>query len=173
MHLRFVDHPTEDDVTALSGFESSFRTDTVYAVTVSEGGFALVEERVEPRTKAYELAGGWDVLIRAEDEGELVGVAATTYHAWNRRQVLDELHVSPGRRRQGIARRLLAGVVGTAQRNGAREVWAETQNVNVPAIRAYRRLGFALTGLDTTLYAGSDEIALFLSLPVPPGAGRE
>jgi hypothetical protein len=38
--------------------------------------------------------------------------------------------------------------------------------VNVPAVRAYRRLGFALCGLDTTFYRGTPaagEVALFFT----------
>jgi ribosomal protein S18 acetylase RimI-like enzyme len=175
--LRSVARPTEADVQALADFPASFTTDTVYAVDVSATGFTLVEQPVAPPLhKRYDLVAAyrdgdprWDVLLLAEDSGRTVGVAATTCHPWNARQVLDEIHVAPDLRRQGVARALLAEVVGIARRNGAREVWAETQNVNVPAVRAYRRLGFRLSGLDTTLYPGpTDETALFLSLPVAP-----
>ncbi|QTR01699.1 GNAT family N-acetyltransferase, partial [Saccharothrix algeriensis] len=49
---------------------------------------------------------------------------------------------------------------------GARTAWLETSNVNVPAVRAYLRMGFTLCGLDTTLYRGTPaegEIALYLA----------
>ena len=151
----------------------------------------LVERRVPPLRKRYDLAASpphWDALLllttapavpgpdAAAGPGspaapgppavpELVAAAATTYAAWNRRQVLDELHVAPAHRRRGHARTLIEAVLRIAGANGARELWAETQNVNHPAVQAYRRLGFTLTGLDTTLY-GTTETALFLSRPI-------
>ena len=48
---------------------------------------------------------------------------------------------------------------------GATRLWVETQNVNAPALAFYRRCGFALCGLDASLYEPTtvpDEIALFL-----------
>jgi len=45
-------------------------------------------------------------------------------------------------------------------------VWLETSNVNVPGIAAYTRLGYALCGVDTTLYeatAAAAETAIYLS----------
>jgi ribosomal protein S18 acetylase RimI-like enzyme len=101
-----------------------------------------------------------------------VGFMSTTYERWNGRQVLNELHVAPAYRRRGLARELLSMVRVTARDNGAREIWLETQNVNVAAVRAYRRLGFTLTGIDMTRYLPpyDDEIALFMSAPVLPGA---
>ncbi len=35
---------------------------------------------------------------------------------------------------------------------GAQHLWLETQTDNVPAIRAYERMGFRLVGLDQTQY---------------------
>jgi ribosomal protein S18 acetylase RimI-like enzyme len=48
--------------------------------------------------------------------------------------------------------------------------WLETSNVNLPAVRAYERLGFRLCGLDTSLYEGTPaegEVALFLCRLLP------
>lgn len=93
---------------------------------------------------------------------------ATRYERWNRRQVITDLLVDARVRRRGVARRLLAAVTATAVDKGARETWLETQNVNVPAIRAYQALGFAITGCDTTLYDEpyAMERAVYLSRPV-------
>ncbi len=51
------------------------------------------------------------------------------------------------------------------RRNGARELWLETQNTNMPAVRAYRVMRFDLVGLDRTLYDGvvAHETALYFA----------
>ncbi len=157
---------------ALARLDTSFVTDRIYRVSTTARGFELVEERLaSPLRKRYELRHGeppWDLVVLARDAEAITGMAATTYEAWNRRQVLNELHVAPDQRRRGLARRLLAEVHCAARANGARELWVETQNVNVPAVRAYRRLGFRLTGIDLSRYPPPQdgEVALFLSCPV-------
>ena len=157
----------------LECFDASFTTDRVIAVTATQEGFRLVEQpRQELLTKRYGLppaaAQRWDVTLLVHSGDAVVAVAATTFSAWNQRQVLDELHVAPAHRRRGVARRLLAEVCAVARANGAREIWLETQNVNVPAVRAYQRLGFRLCGVDVSRYAPplADEVALFLARPV-------
>ncbi len=55
-----------------------------------------------------------------------------------------------------------------ARERGAGHIWLEVTNINAPAIHAYRRMGFALCGLDTSLYeftASAGEYALYLSKP--------
>ncbi len=161
-----------EHVRALQSLDTSFVTDRSYRVSATARGFELVEEPLAtPLRKRYELRQGeppWDLVVLAGDGGGLSGMAATTYEAWNRRQVLNELHVAPDQRRRGLARRLLTEVHHAARENGARELWVETQNVNVPAVRAYRRLGFRLTGIDLSRYPPPQdgEVALFLSCPV-------
>jgi len=172
-------HRTIDAVQALSVRElaGAFDTAAVYRVDASEQGFVLAEQKlVPPLHKQYpqpDVSAGetrWDLVVLASTQGQTVGMAATTFSAWNRRQLLDELHVAPTWRRKGVARRLVAAVFGEAARNQAREVWLETQNVNFPAIQAYRRLGFRITGLDTTFYDGpaDAEVAIFMSSPLHP-----
>jgi ribosomal protein S18 acetylase RimI-like enzyme len=162
----------------LRQLDTSFVTTVVYQVLVNEDGFVLRERAVAPLRKRYDLADGvavggqpWDLYAVAIVNAAPVGFMATTYERWNGRQVLNELHVAPAYRRRGLARELLSMVRVTARDNGAREVWLETQNVNVAAVRAYRRLGFTLTGIDTTRYPApyADEVALFLSMPMPDG----
>jgi len=58
-------------------------------------------------------------------------------------------------------------VVQYASSLGASHVFAETSNVNAPAIATYLRNGFGLVGLDTSLYAATshaDEVAVYLAL---------
>lgn len=166
------------DVAALSTFDASFSSGSLLAVRrTTDGGFSVREQQVDPPvSKRYRLGGGlragqvppWDRLFLARDGGRLVGVAATTFEAWNARQRLDELHVAPPARGRGLARELVDRALVEARDNGARELWLETQNINLPAIRAYQRLGFEITGLDLSRYAPphDTEVAVFLSRAV-------
>jgi len=164
-------------VTELQAFDASFTTTTVYDVVVLSSGLELVERQLDlPLTKRYQLLQDlhddrlpWDCLLLAREDSGITAVAATSYSSWNQRQVLDELHVAPSHRRRGLARTLVDQVRGIARGNGARELWLETQSVNLPAIHAYRRLGFSLTGIDTTFYAPphEHEAAVFMSQPLP------
>ena len=181
MRVHVVERPAEDDLLRVEDFDASFTTDTIYEITASVGGFSLTEQQVSPRFKRYDLLAAyrdavpsWDALLLATAGAATVGLAATTYQPWHARQVLNEMHVTPRRRRQGVARALLAEVIDIARRNGAREVWVETQNVNHPAVQAYLRLGFRLTGLDTTLYGGDQEreVALFLAREIGAPSGQ-
>jgi ribosomal protein S18 acetylase RimI-like enzyme len=100
----------------------------------------------------------------ALSEERAVGVVSTEYQAWNRRAIIWHLYVSVGRRRLGIGRRLVETALAAAREAGARTAWLETNNLNVPGVRAYERLGFRLCGLDTSLYDGTPaegEVALF------------
>ncbi len=164
--------PVDARVRSLRALDSSYVTDVVYRVDVSPNGFVLSRERVTPPlSERYDVlascdgATPWDAVVLATSDEGLAGFAATTYAEWNRRQVLNELHVAPHVRRTGIARRLVAEVDSIGRRNAAREIWVETQNVNAPAIEVYLRLGFRLTGIDVTLYPSPSEgeVAVFLS----------
>jgi ribosomal protein S18 acetylase RimI-like enzyme len=54
--------------------------------------------------------------------------------------------VAPEVRRQGVGARLLADVESWARHRGAREIWLEVTEVNLPAIKFYQRCGFEFTG---------------------------
>jgi len=78
------------------------------------------------------------------------------------------LYVHRACRRRGAARALLQVVESAARHQGARQVWLETQNVNLPAVHAYQALGFEIVGLDRTFYDGAlaHEVALFMAKPL-------
>lgn len=97
----------------------------------------------------------------------LTAVALAEYHVWNRTFWLWEFHVSAAYQGQGIGRVLLEHMCAQAYEAGARLILAETQNTNVPAIRFYRALGFAIEGIDVSYYDPEnaivgDEIAIFM-----------
>lgn len=159
-----------------AAIDTSFETDVVYDVTRSGLSLALVERRLAtPRQKRYSLGEAfaawstWDTGWVAEDDGAIVGFAGVEYEAWHARLVLWHLYVTRAHRRAGVGRALHAEVEAHGRRLGARTLWLETTSANVPGIAAYARLGYALCGLDVTVYDTlpyADEAAIYLSRPL-------
>jgi ribosomal protein S18 acetylase RimI-like enzyme len=96
----------------------------------------------------------------------LVGLVLAQPHWWNKSLWVWEFHVDPAYQHQGIGRQLMEAVAGKAEQAGLRVLVCETQNTNVNAIRAYRRLGFEVEGIDLSYYTNHDipdgEVAIFM-----------
>jgi ribosomal-protein-alanine N-acetyltransferase len=90
--------------------------------------------------------------------------------------IYDELHINnlavhPDWRRQGVARLLLDFVLHEALEAGAREATLEVRRSNLPALKLYEGLGFAVEGVRSGYYSHPDEDALVLwRRPDGPGA---
>lgn len=148
----------------------------MFVVKLSEGGFALTEVASDPPVvKAHDFLAEfqsderpWEDAWVATVDGQPVAVATTFLQAWNRRMVLWGLYVDKSHRGHGIGRALVDVALEHARAQGARQLWLETQNTNMPAVRAYRRLGFSMVGLDQTLYDGqvAHETALYFARDV-------
>lgn len=85
--------------------------------------------------------------------------------------VIDELHINtiavdPPRRRQGLARQLLAHVLQDARKHGARRALLEVRASNVAAIRLYEAFGFTTEMVRKGYYPDPPEDALVLSRPL-------
>ncbi len=83
--------------------------------------------------------------------------------------VIWRLYVDAPFRGRGLGRSLVDAVAGEARKAGALSLWLETSNLNVPGVRAYEALGFDLSGIDATLYQGTQaegEFALFFERPI-------
>jgi ribosomal protein S18 acetylase RimI-like enzyme len=163
------------DAHLIRSVDTSFETGVIFDVQADGNGFRLAERAVDPPlVKTLPLdepfaAAQWESSWLALDGERAVGLASLEHQAWNRRAVLWHLYVSREYRRRGIGRRLVETALAAAREAGAQTVWLETSNLNVPAVRAYERLGFRLCGLDTSLYEGTPaegEVALFLRRPV-------
>ncbi|MEU9147360.1 GNAT family N-acetyltransferase [Streptomyces sp. NPDC048349] len=174
-----------EDAGAIEALDGSFTTDTVFEVVPSGGaglGFLLrevpadpplykefpPEEHDEQGSGGGAGAGGDARTYVAVDGGRVCGFAAVGYAAWNRRLTIEDIEVAPGHRGRGIGRALIECAAGFARERGAEHLWLEVSSVNAPAVHAYRRMGFTLCGLDTTLYGGTPaagERALFMSRP--------
>jgi ribosomal protein S18 acetylase RimI-like enzyme len=165
--------PARDEA-GLRRLDTGFSSDTTYRVRVSPTGFELLEEPADPPlAKRYSLSAdeiaSSDLAWVAEQDGELLGIGALRPSGWNLRGEIVHLYVARSARGLGIGAELLRRLGDAARPHGLRCLWVETQNVNAPAIRFYRRMGFALCGLDTSLYdpeAVPGETALFFSRPL-------
>lgn len=97
---------------------------------------------------------------------QLVGFLISGVQQWNHSLWVWEFHVAPTHRRLGIGRQLMEAAADRARQAGLRVIVCETQTTNVPAIQAYRKLGFRLEGIDLSYYSNQDypngEVAVFM-----------
>ena len=101
----------------------------------------------------------------AHDRGQVVGFAGAQL-AGDGVDILDVV-VAPARRREGIARRLLARVTYDGQMLGATSATLEVLDGNEPAQALYESLGFERVGLRRDYYGrGHDAIVMTAALPL-------
>ncbi|GHI03544.1 streptothricin acetyltransferase [Streptomyces cellostaticus] len=171
-----------EDAEPIEALDGSFTTGTVFQVTVTDDGFALREAVVDPPLTKVFPEDEYDGEDRCEEDGDcrtfvahgaagdLAGFVAVSYSGWNRRLTIEDIEIAPEHRGRGVGRALMGLAVEFGRERGAGHLWLEVTNVNVPAIHAYRRMGFAFCGLDTALYDGTPsegEQALYMSMPCP------
>ncbi|MDQ3171588.1 MAG: ribosomal protein S18-alanine N-acetyltransferase [Acidobacteriota bacterium] len=94
------------------------------------------------------------------------GHAAAFCACWH---LVDELHinslaVAPGRRRAGLATRLMQDVLARAKEEGAVRATLEVRRSNEAARALYERLGFAVEAIRPDYYTNPREDALILWL---------
>ncbi|MGV3616791.1 MAG: GNAT family N-acetyltransferase [Fimbriimonas sp.] len=168
------------DASRIVALDTGFQTDRVFRPVQEEFAFRLKEEVLElPLEKRYPVdlteRDRWDLALVAERNGEVVGFLAAEFAEWNRRVVLWHLYVSPTARGGGVGAALLRAVTDFALSRRAHCVWVETQDVNYPAIRFYRKQGFQFVGFDASLYdpeaMEGPETALYFSLPLDRATG--
>ena len=163
-----------DDIAGMAGVDTGFETDRILTAVRRDMGFDLVIRR-EPAAKRFPLDDLdaadrlWDTAWVATETGRIRGFAATGWQAWNRRLAVWHLYIDRPWRRKGVGRRLVTEAIAHGRALGAAHLWLETSNVNAPGVAAYQALGFAMSGLDLSLYDGSaarGEFAIFMSLPL-------
>ena len=91
-------------------------------------------------------------------------------------EIGDEIHVTnvavhPGRRREGIARSLLAGLLAEAQSRDVRLIVLEVRPSNREAIALYESFGFKVAGRRRGYYYDTGEDALVMEAQLVPGPG--
>jgi ribosomal protein S18 acetylase RimI-like enzyme len=92
----------------------------------------------------------------AYDGETLVGVLIAELRRWNNSLWVWEFHVAQEYRGKGLGRGMMEQAAEAARAANLRTIICETQNHNVPAIRAYRRLGFVLESIDISYYTNED-----------------
>ncbi len=178
--IRPVALPT--DRAPILRLDRAFVTERVYRVARTADSFAILEEtvapplrKVSPLADDFDTTAPWDAGFVAEEAGELLGFGACIHRPWNRRTEIAHLYVAQDARGRGIGRALLTAIEGAAREAGSRCLWLETSNLAHPAIAFYRRVGFALCGLDLSLHDPSGpvagEIALYFALPLEDHPG--
>ena len=173
---------TELNRNSLNILISGYVSDSKYAVRWEDGDrasiFSLELVKLEvPYVKRYDapddaaferyqamVRQGYSFGVYTRDE--LIGLAIADYQDWNDSLTIWEFHIAEAYRGKGLGAALMENVAEKARLEGVRVLVCETQNTNVPAIRFYRRQGFALEGIDLSLYSNSDwpdgEIAVFM-----------
>jgi ribosomal protein S18 acetylase RimI-like enzyme len=159
------------DADAVEALDTIVETDAVLMAIPSESSFDLMimGDRAVKRFPLEDVCGearDWESAWVAIEHDAICGFAATVFEPANRRLVLRHLHVDAASRRRGAGWRLVEAVQAEAEKLGALHIWLETSNRNLPGIEACKAMGFQLTGLDLTLYDGTEsegEFAFFLS----------
>lgn len=104
--------------------------------------------------------------LGAFEDGQMVALALAEPEHWNGSLWIREFHVAESHQHRGIGRQLIEAVAEKARSAGLRVLVCETQTTNVPAIRFYRSVGFALEGIDLSYYTNHDwpdgQIAVFM-----------
>lgn len=161
---------THFDTAELNRLTGPYTCNDTYRVvyTENEAGACFSLELVpleHPHTGRYDhIDDEWvqtyyanaDFAFGAYDGDQLVGMLIAEKRAWNDSLWVWDFHVDAERRGQGIGRLLMDHAADKAKEAGLRIIICETQNQNSNAIKAYRKLGFRLEGIDISYYTNHD-----------------
>jgi GNAT superfamily N-acetyltransferase len=147
------------------------------------GGIALTERHLEtPWVKDYDAIEGegptrwgrhfdvanWGLLAAHDGEGRVGGAVVAfgtpgvdMLEGRSDLAVLWDIRVRPEVRSAGAGTMLMRAVETWARDRGCRSLKVETQNINVPACRMYRRVGYTIRAIDRRAYKDlPDEVQL-------------
>jgi len=169
LEIRPLKEFSDEDIHRITGPYSSTQT---YRVNYSDDGErTIIEMNLKPLATSFAgrynhfdeetLARYRDVLSTglsygAYQDGQMVGLLVAEEYTWNNTLWVWEFHVAVELRGKGIGRRLMDAVANESRRRGLRAIVCETQNQNVPAIQAYRKMGFRVEGIDISYYTNHD-----------------
>jgi aminoglycoside 6'-N-acetyltransferase I len=104
----------------------------------------VFDEDIDPARVAAYLAEPSHLMVLAVSGGEVVGQARGIVHRHPdlpTELYIDNLGVTPARKREGIATRLLDELVAWGKEKGCEEAWVGTEVDNEPARTLYQRRG--------------------------------
>ena len=107
-------------------------------LTREDAMFLVVEEK--------EQILGYCGLLMVLDEGDITNVA-----------------VRPDHRKKGIADAILTDVLSESQKRGARTIYLEVRESNLPAQKLYEKHGFVSCGIRKNFYRKPTEHAIVMS----------
>ncbi len=118
-----------------------------------------------------ELGRGDAYFGAAVEDGRVVGYCVL-------RLIADEaelfrIAVADGRRRTGVAARLLEDALDFCKSNGAAAVYLEVRQTNGAAIGLYEKCGFKCGGRRKNYYSDPAEDAVLMVLDLSPGKAQE
>lgn len=163
------------DLEACLALDNSFTTDYVWQMEgkEKEGEVSITFRTVRlPRTMRVSyprdndhLLHNWrkeECFLVADEGGVVRGYIDMTVQAWHMTGWINNLVVTKSSRRRGIGSALLKAAVRWGCEQGLKQVVAETQTKNYPAICFYQKNGFAFCGFSDRYYINQD-IALFFA----------
>jgi ribosomal protein S18 acetylase RimI-like enzyme len=105
------------------------------------------------------------------EEGDPVGLFLLEKYEWNNCLNIELIEVVKGKRGRGYGRMMLDRIYEIARSMGVRAIRLEAQATNGAAIGFYRRQGYAVEGVDLSLYTNADletqEVAVFMKRKLP------
>ena len=103
-----------------------------------------------------------DVMLVAERGQARVGCITLSADPAQRVAQIGDVIVAPAHRRAGVGSALVGAAMRWARERGLKQIVAEAQTKNQPAIALLTKLGFAFSGFKDRHYLNQD-IALFFS----------
>lgn len=104
----------------------------------------VFDHEVDPRRLAAYLADSGHLMVVAVCDGEVIGQARGMVHRQPDQAnelYIDNLGVTPGRQREGIATRLLDELTAWSRDHGCEGAWVATEPDNQPALALYTGRG--------------------------------
>ena len=168
----------EEPVTHLGAYGEipiKFEVQSVFEIDGDDPNTATLVEKplAQPWIKDYDVferegpthwSRRWDIsnwgMLAAYANEQLVGGCVLAYNTDSVNKLEDrddlvalwDLRIHPDYRRKGIGSQLFEAAIQWARERQCRELKIETQNINVPACRFYKRQGCHLCSIDRSAY---------------------